>query len=70
MVLEISMEKVTGSKLGKAAYHHPVYLADMQSTSGKMPGWMSYKLNQDFQININNLRYADDTILWQRVKRN
>ena len=70
MVLEISMEKVTGSKLGKAAYHHPVYLADMQSTSGKMPGWMSYKLNQDFQRNINNLRYADDTILWQRVKRN
>ena len=70
MVLEISMEKVTGSKFGKAAYHYPVHLTDMQSTSGKMPGWMSYKLNQDFQRNINNLRYADDTILCQRVKRN
>ena len=66
MVLEISMEKVTGSKFGKAAYHYPVHLADMQSTSGKMPGWMSYKLNQDFQRNINNLRYADDTTLMQK----
>ena len=41
------MEKLTGSKLGKeynkAVYHHPVYLIYMQSTSRKMPGWMSYK---------------------------
>ena len=45
------MEKLTGSKLGKeydkAVYYHPVYLIYMQSTSWKMPGWMSYKRNQD-----------------------
>ena len=43
--LELDMEKQTGSKLGKeyikAVYCHPIYL---QTTSYKMPGWMSYKL--------------------------
>ena len=37
----------TGSILGKeykAVYCHPVYLTHMQSTSCKMPGWMSHKL--------------------------
>ena len=41
------MEQLTGSGLRKehkAVYCHPAYLAYMQSTSGKMPGWMSYKL--------------------------
>ena len=42
--LELDMEQQTGSKLGKeyikAAYCHPAYLAYMQSTSCKMPGWM------------------------------
>ena len=28
-----------------------------------MPGWMSYKWNQDRWGNINNLRYVDDTTL-------
>ena len=28
-----------------------------------MLGWMKHKLDQDCQENINNLRYADDTIL-------
>ena len=45
--LESYMKQLTGSKLGKeydkAVYHHPVYLIYMQSTSRKMPGWMSYK---------------------------
>ena len=40
--LEMSMEQQTGSKLGKeyikAAYCHPAYLTDMQSTSRKMLG--------------------------------
>ena len=47
--LEPYMEQPTGSKLRKeyekAVYYcHPVYLTYMQSTSLKMPGWMSYKL--------------------------
>ena len=39
---------MTGSGLrkeyGKAVYCHPVYLTYMQSTSCKMLGWMSGKL--------------------------
>ena len=46
--LELYMEKLTGSKLGKeyikAVYCHPVYLTSMQSTSCKMLGWMNHKL--------------------------
>ena len=45
--LEPDMEQ-TDSKLGKeyikAVYFHPVYLTYMQSTSGKMLGWMSHRL--------------------------
>ena len=46
--LEQNMEQWTGSKLGKeyvkAVYCHPAYLTYIQSTSGKMPGWMKLKL--------------------------
>ena len=28
----------------KAVYCHPAYLADMQGTSCKMPGWMNHEL--------------------------
>ena len=46
--LELDMEQLTGSKLGKeydkAVYHHPAYLTSKQSTSCKMPGWMKHKL--------------------------
>ena len=46
--LELYMEQLTGSKLGKvynkALYCHPVYLTYMQSTSCKMPAWMIHKL--------------------------
>ena len=46
--LETDTEQCTGSKLGKdyvnAAYHHPVYLMYMQSTSCKMLGCMKHKL--------------------------
>ena len=42
------MEKQTGSKLGKeyvkAVYSHRAYLTYMQSTSWKMPGWITHKL--------------------------
>ena len=54
--LELDMEQWTGYKLGKgyvkAVYRHPVYLTYMQSTF--------YKMLES--RNINNLRYADDTI--------
>ena len=40
--LELDMEQLTGSKLGKeyvkAEYCHPAYLTDMHSTSYKMLG--------------------------------
>ena len=43
--LELYMEQQTGSQLGKeyvkAVYRHPAYLTYMQSTSCKMPGWIS-----------------------------
>ena len=65
--LEVDIEQWTGSKLGKeydkAVYCHPVYLTfseyimwnarlDDSQTGIKIAG-----------ININNVRYADDTIL-------
>ena len=71
--LEPDTEQQTGSKLGKeyikAVYCHPAYLIYIQSTSCKMPGWMKHKLESRWR-NINNLRYIDDTTLWQKVKKN
>ena len=65
----------TGSKLGKeyikAISCHPAYLTYMQSTSCKMPGWMKHKLESRLPGEILiNLRYADDTTLWQKAKKN
>ena len=61
------MEQQTGSKLGKgyvkAVYCHPAYLAYMQNTSCKMPGWMKPKLESRLPGKISNLRYTDDTNL-------
>ena len=46
--LETDMEQQAGLKLEKeyikAIYCHPAYLTYMHSTSCKMLGWMSYKL--------------------------
>ena len=46
--LELDMEQLTGSKLGKeydkATYCCPSYLTYMQSTLWEMSGWMSHKL--------------------------
>ena len=43
-----NMKQLTGSKLGrvyvKATYCHPAYLTSMQSTSRKIPGWVTHKL--------------------------
>ena len=45
--LELDMEQQTDSKSGKEyvkdVYCHPAYLAYMQSTSCKIPGWMKLK---------------------------
>ena len=35
----------------------------MQSTSCKMLGWMKHKLESNFEREINNDRYADDTTI-------
>ena len=44
--LELYMEQLTGSKLGKAYEQGCIVscLTSMESTSSEMPGWMSYKL--------------------------
>ena len=61
------MEQQPGSKLEKeyvkGEYCHPGHLTYMQSTSWEMPGWRKHKLESRLWGNINNLRYADDTIL-------
>ena len=65
--LELDMEQQTGSKLGKeyvkAVYCHPAYLTYAEYINGKYwAGWSTF-WNQDCGRTINNLRYADDTIL-------
>ena len=46
--LESHMKQQSGSKLGKeyvkAVYCHPTYLTYMQSTSCKIPDWLTHKL--------------------------
>ena len=45
--LELNVERLTGSKLGKeykAEYCLPAYLTSMQSTSCEMLSWMKLKL--------------------------
>ena len=58
-------------------YGHRAYLTYMQSTSWEILGWMKHKLESilgEISIiagrNINNLKYADDTTLMQKVKKN
>ena len=53
------MEQQTGSKSGKeyikAVYCHPAYLTYMQSTSCKMPGWMTISFKQSCGISRANV---------------
>ena len=72
--LELDMEQQTGSKLGKdyvkAVYCHRAYLTSVQSkyimrNAGLDEAQAGIKIAGK---NINNLRYADDTTLWQKVK--
>ena len=70
--LELDMEQQIGSKSGKeyvkAVHCHPAYLTYLQSTSCEMQGWMKHKLKSTLLVEINNLRYADDTTLMAESK--
>ena len=61
------MEQWTVSRLGKeyakAVYCHLAYLTYMQSTSCKMPGRMSHKLESRLLGEISIIRYADNITL-------
>ena len=70
--LELDMEQLTGSKLGKksikAVYCHPAYLIYMQYimiNAGLEEAQAGIKIAGR---NINNLRYADDTSLMAESK--
>ena len=72
--LELDMEQWTVSKLGKEyvkdVYCHLAYLTICRVHNAKC--WLD-KAQAGVKIagrNINNLRYADDTILMEKVKRN
>ena len=72
--LELDMEQQTGSKLGKdyikAVYCHPAYFnfnAEYIMQNARLNEAQA-GINISGR-NINNLRYADDT-LWQKVKKN
>ena len=66
------MQQWTGSKSGKeyvkAVYCHPSYLTYMQNTSCEIWAGLSTAGIKIAQRNINNLRYADDTILMAERK--
>ena len=69
------MEQQTGSKLGKeyikAVYCKPAYLTYIQSMSLLNAGLDEAQAGIKIAgRNINNLRYADDTILWKKLKKN
>ena len=71
--LELDMEQQTGSKSGKeyvkAVYCHRDNLTYMQSTSYKNAGLEEAQAGvRIVRGNIINLRYTDDTTLWQNVK--
>ena len=65
------MGQQTGSKFRKdyvkAEYCHPAYLTSMQNTLCEK-GWMTQDGIKIAKRNINNLRYADDTILMEKKR--
>ena len=73
--LELDMEQLTASKLGKeyikAVHCHPAYLTYMQSISYEMPGWMKHKLGSRLQGEISITSDMQMTPpLWQKMKSN
>ena len=73
--LELDMEQWTCSTLGKeyvkAVYCHPAYLTYMQSTLGRMLGWVKHELESKLpgQISITSDIQMTPS-LWQKVKKN
>ena len=71
--LELDIEQWTGSNLGKeyikTVYCYSAYLTSRQNhimqNAGLDEAQAGIKISRR---NINNLRYADNTILWQKVK--
>ena len=65
------MEQQTGFKSGKeyvkAVYRHRAYAEYIMRNAGLEEAQAGIKIARR---NITNLRYADDTTLWQKVKRN
>ena len=74
--LELDMEQQTGSKeekeYVKAVYcHKAVYLSPYAEYIMRKAGLEEAQAGIKIAgRNINNLRYADDTSLWQKLKRN
>ena len=72
--LELDMEKWTGSKLGKeydkALYCHPAYLTHAEYIMRNAGLDETQAVIKIARRNINNLRHADDTTLWQKAKKN
>ena len=71
--LELDMEQLTSSKLGKeyvkAVYCHPAYLTYMQCTSWERLGWMKHKLESRLLEEISIISDMQMTPpLWQKVK--
>ena len=71
--LELDMEQLTGSKLGKeyikAVYCHPAYLIYMQSISRETLGWMKHKLESRLLGEISIISDMQIILpLWQKVK--
>ena len=72
--LELDIEQLTWSKLGKeyvkAEYCYPAYLTSVQSTSCKMPGLMTHKLESRLLGEASTITDIQmKTPLWQKVKR-
>ena len=72
--LELFMEQVIDSQLekeyDKAVYCYPVYLTYAEYIMWNVRLDESQAGIKIAGRNINNLRYAYDTTLWQKVKRN
>ena len=59
-----------GKRVSQAVYCHFTYLTSVQNTSWEMLGDKPHAGIKIARRNTNNLRYADDTILWHKVKKN
>ena len=73
--LELDMEQQTGFQIGKGVHQGCILSPCLFNFNAEyiMRNAGLEKAQAGIKIagrNINNLRYADDTTLWQKVKRN